>query len=136
MNPYRHIVQYYETDKMGIAHHSNYIRWMEEARVNFLSRIGWDFAKLERMGIASPVVDISCRYSKSTTFSDEVLIDIRVQEFKGVRLILRYVMKNKDGDTVAEATSTHCFLDQDGKLIRVARQYPEFYEALMTMTAE
>lgn len=28
---YQHIVQYYETDKMGITHHSNYIRWMEEA---------------------------------------------------------------------------------------------------------
>lgn len=32
MEPYLHKVQYYETDKMGIAHHSNYIRWMEEAR--------------------------------------------------------------------------------------------------------
>lgn len=26
-------VQYYETNKMGITHHSNYIRWMEEARI-------------------------------------------------------------------------------------------------------
>ena len=33
MEPYLHKVQYYETDKMGIAHHSNYIRWMEEARL-------------------------------------------------------------------------------------------------------
>ena len=32
MKPYRHLVQYYETDMMGIAHHANYIRWMEEAR--------------------------------------------------------------------------------------------------------
>ena len=44
---YRHIVQYYETDKMGITHHSNYIRWMEEARVDFLEKIGWSYAKLE-----------------------------------------------------------------------------------------
>ena len=28
----RHKVQYYETDQMGIVHHSNYIRWFEEAR--------------------------------------------------------------------------------------------------------
>lgn len=35
MEPYLHKVQYYETDKMGIVHHSNYIRWMEEARVDF-----------------------------------------------------------------------------------------------------
>ena len=41
MEVYRHKVQYYETDKMGITHHSNYIRWMEEARIWFLSEIGF-----------------------------------------------------------------------------------------------
>ena len=51
---YRHIVQYYETDKMGITHHSNYIRWMEEARIDFLSQIGWSYAKLEEEGIIFP----------------------------------------------------------------------------------
>ena len=55
---YVHTVQYYETDKMGITHHSNYIRWMEEARVDFLSQIGWEFAKLEAMGIVSPVLEL------------------------------------------------------------------------------
>ncbi len=36
---YIHTVNYYETDKMGITHHSNYIRFMEEARMSFLSEI-------------------------------------------------------------------------------------------------
>ena len=49
MKLYEHKVQYYETDKMGIVHHSNYIRWMEEARIDFLSQIGWDYKKLEEM---------------------------------------------------------------------------------------
>ncbi|MFR6379821.1 MAG: acyl-CoA thioesterase [Evtepia sp.] len=42
MEPYQHTVQYYETDKMGIVHHSNYIRWMEEARVAYLAQLGWN----------------------------------------------------------------------------------------------
>ena len=61
MKPYRHTVQYYETDKMGITHHSNYIRWMEEARVDFLAQIGWDYAMLEEMGVISPVIGIECK---------------------------------------------------------------------------
>ena len=56
MEVYRHKVQYYETDKMGITHHSNYIRWMEEARIWFLSEIGFSYAKLEEMGMVSPVL--------------------------------------------------------------------------------
>ena len=47
---YKHTVQYYETDKMGITHHSNYIRWMEEARVDFLKSTGFGYDKLEEMG--------------------------------------------------------------------------------------
>ena len=36
--PYTRKVAYYETDQMGIVHHSNYIRWFEEARIDFLSQ--------------------------------------------------------------------------------------------------
>ena len=51
MKAYIHKVNYYETDKMGITHHSNYVRWMEEARIDFLDQLGWSFIKLEEEGI-------------------------------------------------------------------------------------
>ena len=51
---FQHKVQYYETDRMGITHHSNYVRWMEEARVHFLEQIGWGYDRLESSGILSP----------------------------------------------------------------------------------
>lgn len=130
MKTYQHTVQYYETDRMGITHHSNYIRWMEEARIDFLKEIGWDYAKLEEMGIVSPVVEVSCKYKQSTTFSDEVFIDVSVREFKGVKLILDYVMKNSAGKVVAQAESIHCFLDTAGRPLRLAKQFPDFYQLL------
>ena len=55
---YTHKVQYYETDKMGITHHSNYIRWMEEARIDFLEKSGFSYDKLEKDGIISPVISV------------------------------------------------------------------------------
>ena len=74
MKPYTHKVNYYETDKMGITHHSNYVRFMEEARVDFLDQIGWSFIDLENKGIASPVINIECNFKKTTTFPDEIQI--------------------------------------------------------------
>lgn len=50
MYQYRRTVQYYETDKMGITHHANYIKWMEEARIGFLDSIGLPFQSVEAMG--------------------------------------------------------------------------------------
>ncbi|MBQ7708123.1 MAG: acyl-CoA thioesterase [Lachnospiraceae bacterium] len=131
MKDYKHTVQYYETDKMGIVHHSNYIRWMEEARVDFLSQIGWDFAKLESLGIASPVTALDCKYKTSCTFADEVFINVKIEEFKGVRLKLYYEMKNSEGRVLCEAHSEHCFLNLEGKLLRLQKDFPEFYDTLM-----
>ena len=67
---YLRAVQYHETDKMGVTHHSNYIKWMEEARIDFLNQIGFGYAKLERDGIISPVIGVDCKYLRSTAFGD------------------------------------------------------------------
>ena len=56
MMAYEHKTQYYETDQMGIIHHSNYIRWFEEARVDFMDRCGFSYAQMEKDGLISPVL--------------------------------------------------------------------------------
>ncbi|MBO4780786.1 MAG: acyl-CoA thioesterase [Lachnospiraceae bacterium] len=128
---YKHTVQYYETDMMGFAHHSNYIRWMEESRVDFLRQIEIDYPRLEKDGIVSPTIEVNCRYRKSTTFQDVVYITVTMTEFKGVKLKFAYLMKNAAGDTVAEANSVHCFIDKAGKPVRLAKEYPEYYSIIM-----
>ena len=71
-------VNYYETDKMGITHHSNYIRWMEEARTAFLNRHGCGYAWFESVGVVSPVLSVSCQYKHSSTFEDRINIKILI----------------------------------------------------------
>ena len=127
---YVHTVQYYETDKMGITHHSNYIRWMEEARVDFLSQIGWDYARLEESGIISPVLNLSCDFKKTTTFSDKIMIRASVKEFNGVKLKFAYEMRNEDGAVVFTATSMHAFLGKDGRPVRMKQDFPELLKTI------
>ena len=133
---YIHIVQYYETDKMGITHHSNYIRWMEEARVDFLNQIGWPFDKLEALGIVSPVLNVSCDYKLSTVFSEKIAIAVAVKEFNGVKLFLSYTMENEEGKVVCTGTTSHAFLNTQGRPIRMKQEYPEFYQCLMKMVED
>ena len=135
MTDYIHTVQYYETDKMGITHHSNYIRWVEEARVDFLQKIGWPYEKLEEMGVFSPVTAVECKYKAPTTFPDPVRIKVSVEAFDGLRLRFQYEMR-KEGRLVCEAHSEHCFLDAAGKILRVKRDYPELYDLLTKLAAE
>ena len=136
MKPYVHTVQYYETDKMGITHHSNYIRWMEEARVDFLKQEGLDYAGLEEEGIVSPTIEVNCKYKKSTTFPDTIQITVHVRAFNGVKLFLVYEMKTDDQKTVAEAESVHCFLNKEGKPVRMEKEYPALYNKLRSLVEE
>jgi len=55
-------VRYYETDMMGIVHHSNYIRYFETARSKALKDLGLPIEKIESSGIMMPVIHIECDY--------------------------------------------------------------------------
>lgn len=131
MQPHIHPVQYYETDKMGITYHGNYIHWMEEARISLLEQVGYSYARLEHEGIGSPVTGISCKYIASTTFPDRIAVNVRVAAFNGVKMTLAYDMHKEDGTLVFTGTSEHVFLDAQGHFVRLRRDFPEFY-ALMT----
>lgn len=125
-------VNYYETDKMGITHHSNYVRFMEEARIYFLDQIGWGYAKMEEDGLSSPVISISCNYKKTTTFADEIEIDVFVKNISAAKLILGYTFRVKD-EVVFTAESSHCFFGKDGSIMILKKGMPEFYEKLMEL---
>jgi len=137
MEAYKHKVCYYETDKMGITHHSNYIRWMEEARVDYLEKIGFGYGKLEEMGVMSPVIGIECEYKESTRFNDEVLIEAKIKEFKGVRLVIEYVMRNaSSGNIVLVGRSKHCFIGTNNMPVMLKKILPEFDAKLKELVRE
>ena len=129
MEPYVHKVNYYETDKMSITHHSNYVRFMEEARVDFLEKIGFSFEKLEALGFASPVVSIECNYKKTTTFADKISIDVGIEKISPLKFTIWYTM-TCNGQVVFTGTSTHCFIDGNGHPVVLEKQLPEFYAEL------
>ena len=134
MTPYIHKVQYYETDKMGITHHSNYIRWMEEARTHYLAEVGWPYDRLEQEGMISPVLSVDCKYKESTTFTDEIEIQTTLLSFGPIRMTIAYEMKSlKTGNVVFTGTTEHCFLDGNGKPIRLKKDAPAFYQAMQEL---
>ncbi len=134
MSKYIRKVNYYETDKMGITHHSNYIRFMEEARMAFLAEIGYPMTRLEKAGISSPVMSLNCEYKRTTTYADEIEIEVSLAGYTGARLMLSYTMKNTSGgDLVANASSVHCFINRDGKPVALKKYFPDFDAILKTI---
>ena len=130
MNAYRHRVQYYETDMMGVAHHANYVRWMEEARVDFMDQMGYPYARMEKEGVRSPVKALSCEYRHPCTFGDVISVQVAVESFNGVVMAILYTMRNEREEVVCEARSEHVFLNREGRFVRMKRDMADFCRAI------
>lgn len=130
-NRYYHTVQYYETDQMKVVHHSNYIRWFEEARTDYLNQKEVPYAEIEKMGIIIPVVDVSCKYIKMTRFGETVEIVTKITKFNGVIMECAYEVYGQENQELkVTGTSSHCFLDKNYKVISLKKKYPDIYEKL------
>ncbi|WP_090173666.1 acyl-CoA thioesterase [Eubacterium oxidoreducens] len=124
--PYEHHAQYYETDQMGIIHHSNYVKWMEEARMDLLDQMGMSYAQMEEMEIICPVLSVSVNYISMVHFDDDVMIVTKVNHYNGIKMDFDYKMYDKKtGELRTTASSSHCFLNKSGKPISMKRSYPE-----------
>ena len=122
---YTRKAQYHETDKMGIIHHSNYIKWMEEARIAFMDNLGFGFAKVEQLGLVSPVAGISISYKHPVKFDDTVEIAVSISRYSGVVQEISYEITNRTtGLLSATATSKHCYM-KDGEVVNLKHALPE-----------
>ena len=135
IKPYEHKVQYYETDRMQVTHHSNYIRFMEEARTYVLEEIGWGYDRMEAEGVISPVLSVECDFKHATTYADVILITVKVMELSSARVKLGYTMTS-GGKVVCTGATTHCFLRAGGRPLRLKKDLPEFCEGLKALMEE
>lgn len=129
LRPYERKVFYYETDKMGIVHHSNYIRIFEEARVHYLSEAGLPFPKIEEAGILMPVLSVEAVYKRPLRFDESFAVYLKIDKFNGTSLHVSYRIISRETSLVCtEGYSSHCFTDTELKVVRTKNRYPEIYE--------
>lgn len=130
-------VQYYETDKMGFVHHSNYIRWFEEARIEFLEQSGYPYEKLEGQGLIAPVLSVSCKYKMSIRFGQTVKITAKLKEYGIVRHRFVYTVSDAaTGEVHATGETSHCFLNEKGRVVAIKKIDPELNELFASLLEE
>jgi acyl-CoA thioester hydrolase len=120
---------FYETDQMGIIHHSNYIRWFEEARVDFMEQIGFGYEKSVELGVDFALLGLSCEYKSMVRFADVVQIEARITGLKNARMSVEYrITDAKTGELRTTGETRHCFLDS-GKMrpVSLKKTLPELY---------
>ena len=104
-------VRYYETDQMGIVHHSNYIRYFECGRSDLLVKIGLPLTEIEAAGVMMPIVSVECKYKTPARFGDTLRIVSIIDSLPMAKLPVRSEIYNQDGVLLCEGKVVLGFID-------------------------
>ena len=124
-------VRYNETDQMGFAHHSNYLNYFEMARIEWLNKIGFSYAALERQGIVMPVVSVQINFKSPAFFDDPLTIKLFVNEIPKASIKIDYIIMNALKKEIANGSTTLAFLNIEiNKPVRCPQKLLEIIESL------
>ena len=90
-------VEYHHTDQMGIVHHSNYIKFFEVARTEWLRAVGMTYAEMERRGVMMPIVDVQVKYKQPAYYDELIKVRAFVDALPMARMTFRYEIHGEDG---------------------------------------
>ena len=107
-------VRYCETDQMGLVHHGSYINYFEEARISWISNLGFSYSEMEKSGIILPVSKLNVSYLRPAYFDDELVVNVELAELPNSRLIFNYTIKNED-EIIVTGTTVLAFLNKETK---------------------
>ena len=107
-------VRYCETDQMGLVHHGSYINYFEEARISWISNLGFSYGEMEKSGIILPVSKLNINYLRPAYFENYLVVNVELAELPTSRLIFNYTITNKD-EVVVTGTTVLAFLNKETK---------------------
>lgn len=113
MSKFEHFldVRYYETDQMGIVHHSNYIRYFECGRMAMLEEVGLPMHKIEESGIMLPIISVECKYKYPAKLGDRLKVVTYFNELPRARFTVMSEVYNQDGRLLVEGSVSMGFID-------------------------
>ncbi|MBQ6401862.1 MAG: acyl-CoA thioesterase [Firmicutes bacterium] len=135
---YRRDVNYYETDRMGVIHHSNYLRILEEARMAWMEENLIPYPEIERRGIIVPFTESKATFISFLRFGDTFRVDMALTRFTGLRMHFSYKVYNETtGELCHEAETVHYTTTrEDYKPTSVKRSHPDIFEQLKELVSD
>lgn len=128
-------VRYAETDKMGIAHHSNYPVWFEVGRTDFIKMFGSSYSELEEKGVMLPLVNLTCHFNRPAHYEDNLIVRTWCIHMSAARIEFSYSVKRREDDgtetELCYGTTEHGFINSENfRPCNIKKRMPSLYAKL------
>lgn len=124
----RYRVLFADCDPMRIMYYGSYFRILEIGRAELFRLLGHPFGDYVARGRYLGVIETTCRYRRPARYDDELVVRAAVAAFGRARVEIVYELALGDGTVVAEASTTHAVVDDDGRPQRIT---PEFKASIL-----
>lgn len=127
-------VRYYETDQMGIVHHSNYIRYFECGRSDMMAKIGLPIDAIEKAGVMLPIVAVECKYRRPAMMGDRIRIVSMIDALPAAKLVVNSEIYNQNDELLCRGSVTLGFIDAETRRpIRCPKDFVAVLEKHMNL---
>lgn len=139
MFSYKRRVKYYETDRMGVVHHSNYLKIIEEARLKWCNENIMDYKELEKRGCIIPAQSASENFLDYLRFDDPFRVEVELKDFKGIKMTFNYKIFNENNEKLCYTGESSHFFAKDCKneqylpYLSFRKDFPEEYKKLKSI---
>ncbi|GGE52015.1 putative acyl-CoA thioesterase YneP [Pullulanibacillus camelliae] len=125
-------VRYSETDQMSIVHHSEYVKWFEVGRTDYIRELDQTYADIEKAGFYLPVINVNVSYKSPAKYDEFIIIKSSIAEYNGVRIKFFYqAVRESDGEVLAEGSSEHCWTTTAMRPVKLSKAWPELHHILL-----
>lgn len=118
-------VYYYDTDKMGVVYHSNYLKWMEIARTEYFRDMPITYNNIEEMGYILAIRKVDIEYINSAKYDDIIEIFVEIKKIDNIKIEFYYEMYDEQKVLKAKGTTVNVFVDKEGNLKRIKKEMLE-----------
>lgn len=118
-------VYYYDTDKMGVVYHSNYLKWMEIGRTEYFRDMPISYDDIEKMGYILAIRKVDIEYINSAKYDDIIEIVVEVKKINNIKIEFYYEMYDEQNILKAKGTTVNVFIDNEGNLKRIPKEILE-----------
>ena len=115
---------------MGIVYHTNYIKWFEVGRNEYMRENGFKYTDIEKTGFSLPVTKAFSQFLMAARYDDILLIETNLDYFKRGSVKFDYEIWDEPRENLlVEGYTVHAFV-KDGKIARPPFEFAEKLKAL------
>lgn len=127
-------VRYSEIDKMGIVHHSNYPKWFEIGRGDYLYKAGIPSSSINSQGFYLPLCGLECKFKSPARYGDEIIVITAITFVSCVKVRFEYkLFNNRREKPIAVGNTVHAWTDKDIMPINIEKAAPQIYTSFKAL---